>query len=111
MKPLTRAVLFLLLFVSGIQFGFAQKNHFIATYTSNGKEVHDTFTIKDTALAYQMQQMMTNPNYKLPAVKNDTTFNKQGKPVLVKYQDTIFGASVQILEYDSIGRLVRLTGY
>lgn len=85
--------------------------NFIVTYQKNGETVTDTVAIKDTILRNELQRMMTDPNYKPRTPENDTVFNVQGNPTLVRLNDDIFGASIQKFEYDNSNRLIKITGF
>lgn len=81
-----------------------------STYIIKGKMVLDTIVLKDKTLVNEINQIISNPNYK-PVSKNDTVFNKTGKPQLVKISDSIFGAAFALFRYDQAKRLISITGY
>lgn len=108
---LSKEILILPFILSGILTGFSQNQKFVATHTVNGKQVTDTVVIKDTSLLKELNEMMTNPNYKPAPEKFDTVYDKTGLPTIVKLPDTIYGASYEKLEFDSLRNLIRKTGY
>lgn len=109
MKTMKNLLLIVLTVVS-ISCKRKQSNKYVATYKKDGKTVTDTIVINE-ALQNQLNEMLTNPNYKPKLPANDTIFNSKGNPVKVILSDDIFGATVQKFEYDSTDKLIKITGY
>lgn len=89
----------------------SKPDKYVFTYQKDGETVTDTVAIQDTTLQNELDQMMTNPNYKPRKLQNDTIFNSKGHPVQVHLHNDLYGATVQKFEYDSHDKLIKITGY
>lgn len=108
-------LVFVFLFSSLYLYAQNQSKKYVITYTKDGKPKDSTITIKDTGTQNLINAMMNgsfNPkDSRWQPPKNDTIFNKQGLPETVKLGVTFFGATIEKLEFDSLRRLVKITGY